>query len=188
MKILYAFDNLTEEQVNYLAGGTSGRTVQSAHGLDMSYILNQTNLVNATPENFMQKKGNLTYDQLKTIGLEAARLAVDIFKQCGINVEKDNLNFLVLTSAGYARLNGQDTSPMWDGIYDILGSRLSRRTLLPVHSALWSPIWFTFILKDGKYNSSILGKIGGFGKFKFNITKDDNLLLLSKLSMIQRKD
>ncbi|MGE0065000.1 MAG: FmdE family protein [Methanobacteriales archaeon] len=44
VKILYAFDNLTEEQVNYLAGGVGSTTIQDAHGLDMEYILSQSNL------------------------------------------------------------------------------------------------------------------------------------------------
>ncbi|MGB9908135.1 MAG: FmdE family protein, partial [Methanothermobacter tenebrarum] len=181
VKILYAFDNLTEEQVNYLAGGVGSTTVQDAHGLDMEYILSQSNLVNATPENKTYTKGNLTYDQLKGIGIEAANIAKELLKQAGIQVEKDSLELLVLTSAGYARLNDQDTSPIWDGIYEMLGSRLSRKTLLPVHSALWSQLWFTFILKDGSYATNIIGKPGGFGKFSFNITEEDKILYAVQL-------
>ena len=181
VKILYTFDNLTEEQVNYLAGGVGSTTVQDAHGLDMEYILSQSNLVNATPENKTYTKGNLTYDQLKGIGIEAANIAKELLKQASIQLEKDNLELLVLTSAGYARLNGQDTSPIWDGIYEMLGSRLSRKTLLPVHSALWSQLWFTFILKDGSYATNIIGKPGGFGKFSFNITEEDKILYAVQL-------
>jgi len=181
IKILYAFDNVTEEQGNYLTGGLGSTTVNDAHGLDMDYILSQSNLVNATPANRTYTQGNLTYDQLKEIGAEAANLVKDLFQQAGVQLEKDDLDLLVLTSAGYARLNGQDTSPVWDGIYDVLGSRLSRTTLLPVHSALWSQLWFTFIVKAGSYNSSILGKTGGFGKFTFNITEVDDMLLAVQL-------
>ncbi|WP_455240940.1 FmdE family protein, partial [Methanothermobacter tenebrarum] len=181
VKILYAFDNLTEEQVNYLAGGVGSTTVQDAHGLDMEYILSQSNLLNAIPDNKAYVKGSLTYNQLKEIGIEAANLAKDLFQQAGIQVEKDSLELLVLTSAGYARLNDQDTSPIWDGIYEMLGSRLSRKTLLPVHSALWSQLWFTFILKDGSYATNIIGKPGGFGKFSFNITEEDKILYAVQL-------
>ena len=60
-------------------------------------------------------------------------------------------------------------------------SRLSITTLLPVHIALWSQLWFTFIVKAGSYNSSILGKTGGFGKFTFNITELDDMLLAVQL-------
>ncbi|MGE0064999.1 MAG: FmdE family protein [Methanobacteriales archaeon] len=86
-----------------------------------------------------------------------------------------------MTSAGYARLNGQDTSPVWDGIYEVLGSRLSRKTLLPVHSALWGQLWFTFIIKSGSYTSDIIGKSGGFRKFSFNITEEDEILYAIQL-------
>jgi len=175
VKIVYAFDNLTEEQVNYLAGGVGSTTVQDAHGLDMEYILNQSNIVSATPDNKTYTKGNLTYDQLKKIGIEAANLSKELFNEKGIQLEKDNLELLVLTSAGYARLNDQDTSPIWDGIYEVLGSRLSRKTLLPVHSALWDQLWFTFILKSGSYPTNIIGKPGGVGKFSFNITEEDEI-------------
>ncbi|MDI3483710.1 MAG: hypothetical protein PWQ74_297 [Methanobacteriaceae archaeon] len=181
IKILYALDNITEEQANYLTGGVGSTTVQDAHGLDMEYILNQSNLVNATPANRTYTQGNLTYNQLKQIGVDAANIAKNLFQEAGIQLEKDNLDLLVLTSAGYARLNNQDTSPVWDGIYDVLGSRLSRTTLLPVHSALWSGLWFTFILRAGSYNSSILGKTGGFGKFTFNITEVDDMFLAVQL-------
>ncbi|MGB4362570.1 MAG: FmdE family protein [Methanothermobacter tenebrarum] len=181
VKILYAFDNLTEEQVNYLAGGVGSTTVQDAHGLDMEYILTQNNLVNATPDNKTYTKGNLDYNQLKEIGIEATNLAKELFQQAGIQLEKDSLDILVLTSAGYVRLNGQDTSPVWDGIYEMLGSRISRKTLLPVHSALWSQLWFTFIIKGGNYTPDIIGKSGGFGKFSFNITEEDEILYAIQL-------
>ncbi|NLU04773.1 MAG: formylmethanofuran dehydrogenase, partial [Methanothermobacter sp.] len=99
----------------------------AAAGLDLNYILNQTNLINATPSNSSYSTGNLTYGDLKNIGRLAAEKAVELFQAMGINLERDDYQLFVLTSAGYVRLNNQETSPIWDGIYDILGSRLSRK-------------------------------------------------------------
>ncbi|MGB9869814.1 FmdE family protein, partial [Methanothermobacter sp.] len=151
VKILYAFDNLTQDQVNYILGyePTKGNTTISAAGLDLSYILNQTNLVNATPANRTYSTGNLSYTDLKNIGRLAAEKAVELFRAMGINLEKDDYHLFVLTSAGYVRINGQDTGAVWDGIFDVLGSRLSRKTLLPVHAPLWGQLKFDFCLING---------------------------------------
>ncbi|MGJ7028102.1 MULTISPECIES: FmdE family protein [Methanothermobacter] len=143
----------------YLLGSASNTTVrdangnvynisaQRAHGLDMAYI-DSLGLPNATRENNPLPQGTLTYEQIKKIGADAANLAKQLFLQeKGINLEKDDRDLVVLTSAGYSRLNGQDTSAAWDGIFDVLGSRLSRATLLPIHRPLWKPLWFTFVLR-----------------------------------------
>ncbi|MDI6702413.1 FmdE family protein [Methanothermobacter wolfeii] len=149
--ILYAFDNLTEEQVHYLMGyePNKGNTTVAAAGLDLNYILNQTNLINATPSSRTYSTGTLTYDDLRNIGRLAAEKAIELFRAIGITLERDDYQLFVLTSAGYVRLKGQDTSPVWDGIYDVLGSRLSRKTLLPVHAPLWGNLKFDFCLVNG---------------------------------------
>ncbi len=120
---------------------------QIAHGLDMAYI-DSLGLPNATRENNTLSWGNLTYEQIKRIGADAANLAKQLFlTEKGVNLEKDDRDLVVLTSAGYSRVNGQDMSAAWDGVFDVLGSRLSRATLLPVHRPLWKPLWFTFVLR-----------------------------------------
>jgi len=75
----------------------------------------------------------------------------------GINFEKDDLNLAVLTSAGYVYLNGTLTDPCYNGIFKVLGARLSRKNLLPVHQPFYKPLWFTFVLKgyDGKTLNSV---------------------------------
>ncbi|MFA0832879.1 MAG: FmdE family protein, partial [Methanobacterium formicicum] len=149
---------LTEEQYYYILGtatnitnsnGTVRIPAQDAHGLDMAYI-NSLNLTNATRATASTTSATeLTYDQLKQIGVDAANLAKQIFKdQLGIDLEKDNTDLAVLTSAGYVYLNGQSTEATWDGIFEVLGSRLSRSTLLPIHMGLWKPLWYTFALRD----------------------------------------
>ena len=52
------------------------------------------------------------------------------------NPRKDCKNLVVQTSASYALLNGQITDMAMDGVYEELGSRLSRKTLLPMRSTL----------------------------------------------------
>lgn len=151
VKILYAFDNLTADQYHYLMGyePNKGNTTVNAHGLDMDYILNQTNLVTSVTANKTDITGHLTLDQIKQIGADAANKAIGLFKAMGIDLEKDDSKLTVFTSAGYVRLNGQTTDMVWDGIYDVLGSRLSRATLLPVHTALWKSLVFDFAYENG---------------------------------------
>lgn len=164
---------LTEEQYYYIVGTATNVTfptavnatnkgqtrivAQNAHGLDLKYI-KSLNLPKATRATTSTSNGSLTYDQTKNIGTNAANLAKSIFKrELGIDLEKDDRDLVVLTSAGYVYLNGQSTEAAWDGIYNVLGSRLSRSTLLPIHTAVWKPLWFTFVLRgaDGKTMSTV---------------------------------
>jgi len=148
--ILYAFDNLNETQFSYLTGYEANWIcTEAAHGLDMDYILSQPNLVTATAKNMNYVQGTLTAAEMKQIGVKAAQMAIDLFKAMEINLEKDDFDLKVLTSAGYARLNGQATDMTWDGIYEVLGSRISRSTLLPVHSSMWTQLWFEFFFING---------------------------------------
>ncbi|MCZ3367151.1 MULTISPECIES: FmdE family protein [Methanobacterium] len=164
---------LTEEQYYYIVGTATNVTfptavnatnkgqtrfaAQNAHGLDLKYI-KSLNLAKATRATTSTSNGSLTYDQIKNIGTNASNIAKSIFKkELGIDLEKDDRDLVVLTSAGYVYLNGQSTEAAWDGIYDVLGSRLSRSTLLPIHMAVWKPLWFTFVLRgaDGKTMSTV---------------------------------
>ncbi|NYB52138.1 MAG: metal-binding protein [Methanobacteriaceae archaeon] len=148
--IVKELDGLTEEQYHYLAGyePEKGNTTVEGHGLDMDYI-NTLNLPKATRQNMQYTVGNLTPEQIKQIGIDAAKKAIELFKAMGITIEKDDSRLTVLTSAGYVRLNGQPTDMTWDGLFDILGTRLSRATLLPVHSALWKSLIFEFAYENG---------------------------------------
>ncbi|WP_286241778.1 FmdE family protein [Methanobacterium ferruginis] len=147
---------LTEEQYYYLLGtasdikdsnGTVRIPAQETHGLDMDYI-NSLNLPNATRTTSTSSDGQLTYDEIKQIGVDAANLAKQVFKdELGIDLEKDDSDLAILTSAGYIYLNGQTTEATWDGIFEVLGSRLSRSTLLPIHMGLWKPLWYAFVLR-----------------------------------------
>jgi formylmethanofuran dehydrogenase subunit E-like metal-binding protein len=156
--ILYVF-NITAEVHNNLTGGVDSKNVVcDALGLDMNYILGLglTNLVdqkNAT--NYTT--GNLTEAQIKQIGIDAANKAIALFAADGITLEKDDPNLTVFTSAGYVRVNEQVMDMVFDGIYDVLGSRLSRATLLSQHNARFNPLFFQFTLvQNGTYISKTL--------------------------------
>lgn len=190
--IIKAYDNLTEEQYYYITGsaGTTAVTYpnsgnatnkgqlripnQEAHGLDMNFI-NSLNLPTAAKANTTSTINTLTYNQLKKIGTDAANLAKQIFKnELGITLEKDDPNLAVLTSAGYVYLNGQTTEATWDGIYDVLGSRLSRSTILPIHMGLWKPLWFAFVQRgfDGKTMNTVYLHYNPDGTFYIGTNED----------------
>lgn len=173
--ILKELEGLTEEQYHYLIGyePTKGNTIEQAHGLDMDYI-NSLNLPTATRQNVQYTIGSLTPEQIKQIGIDASEMAINLFQAMGITLEKDDPKLTVLTSAGYVRLNGQTTDMVMDGIYEILGSRLSRATLLPVHTALWKSLVFDFAYNDG---SQIITKSISYDP---NIANENKLVLGSK--------
>jgi formylmethanofuran dehydrogenase subunit E-like metal-binding protein len=173
VNVTMELQGLNETQYYYLIGTAANITfpttanatnkgqtrfeMQEAHGLDIAYI-QSLNLTNATRSNNTTANGTISYDAMKDIGKRAAELAKQIFKnEAGINLEKDDMDLVVLTSAGYVYLNGQTTEATWDGIFEVLGSRLSRSTLLPIHMGLWKPLWFTFVLRgqDGKNMSTV---------------------------------
>ena len=148
---LYEFTNLTSEQFYYLIGANEDDTgapyLIDAHGLDMEYILS-LNLPTATRTNTDNVKGTLTDEEMKQIGIEAARLGKSIFKEeLGIDVDRDAIDFAAFTSAGYVYFNGQETFSVRDGLYEELGTSLFSKDMLQYHQALWKPLWFTFVLR-----------------------------------------
>ncbi len=156
--VLYEFDGLTQDDLYYLMGEEPGKgtVTKSAHGLDMDYILNLS-LKTATREEQAAKEVTpLTPEQLKEIGSDASKMALNYFKSQGIDVPKDYPTMYVLTSASYVRINGTSTEMVLDGITDVLGSRLSKKTLLPVHTALWKDLVFDFFWVNSTNNKDTL--------------------------------
>ena len=152
---LYEFTGLNEEQYYYLMGnaeeldGIDGETIDAVdgHGLDLEYILS-LNLAKATRTNTDTVKASLSDDELKQIGIDAANKAKQIFKEeLGIDIDRDDVDFTVVTDASYAYLNGQETVVVRDGLYESLGATLYSQTLLNLHQAIWKPLWFAFALR-----------------------------------------
>lgn len=159
-KINYQFKGLNQTHLNYLMGEepTTGNVTQRAHGLDMDYILNLYKngiLTKSKAESSENVKLNMTNNKLKQIANKATEMALKHFKKKNIDL-KDNSNLFVFTSAGYIRLNSLSTEIVYDALFDKLGSRLSRKTLLPVHTSIWKDLVFDFVLVEGddiyKYN------------------------------------
>ncbi len=139
---------LTEEQLIQIMGTSDASIDVDARGLDLNYIysLNLTRI--EADSNKETQAPSLSEQELMNIGRQAAINATAYFKSINITIEKDMPNFYVLTSAGFVRINNADTTPVFDGIAEILGSRLSRATLLPVHTALWKDLVFDFFWID----------------------------------------
>ncbi|BDZ68106.1 hypothetical protein GCM10025860_15540 [Methanobacterium ferruginis] len=158
VEILYVF-NITEEVHNNLTGGVNSKNVVTdALGLDMDYILG-LGLTNIADQRVATnyETGSLTQEQIKQIGIDAANMAIALFAAEGIDLEKDDYDLSVFTTAGYVRVNEQVMDMVFDGIYGVLGSRLSRATLLPVHNARYNPLYFQFSLeKDGEVISKTI--------------------------------
>ncbi len=103
------------------------------------------NLKSANSETQEIKASNvLTSNDIKRIGVDAAKKALSYFKSQGIDIQKDYPYLYVLTSAGYVKLNGLDTDSALEGIIKVLGSELGK-TLLPIHTPLWKDLVFYFL-------------------------------------------
>ena len=202
VKILIEKEGLTKEQYLYLVGvedddeDDEGHVINAtnSHGLDYAYIQG-LDLPNATRDNVIANKGSLTYDDFKAIGQKAASTAKSIYEnELGVKIRKDMPNLMVLTSAGYVMINEQSTEGCWDGLFEELGSRLSRKTLLPDHKAIWTPLWFNFLLEqdDGslmsiymRYNEDgtfFIGEYNGSQVYNINITTLNNSALSGGIS------
>lgn len=152
---LYEFTGLNQSHYDYLMGTTNAITYDGepfdygmdGHGLDLEYILS-LNLAKATRANTDSSVGQLSDDELKQIGIDAVNKAKAIFKEeLGVDVDNDDVDFLALTDASYAFLNGQETVVVRDGIYEALGATLYSQTLLNLHQAAWKPLWFAFAFR-----------------------------------------
>lgn len=150
VEIILVYENITPEIHNNLTGGVDSKNVVTdALGLDMDYILG-LGLTNVADQRVATnyETGNLTPEQIKQIGIDAANMAIALFAADGITIEMDSSKLTVFTSAGYVRVNGQVVDMTMDGLYQILGTRLSRATLLPVHNARYNQLYFQFSFEN----------------------------------------
>lgn len=148
--IRYELDGLTKDNLEYLMGLEVGKgnVVKSAHGLDLNYILG-LNLTTAKRETQnIGEQTKLSDEKLKQIGIDASSKAIAYFASQGITIEKYSNRLYVLTSAGAVRINGTPTSMVFDGIHEVLGSALYKKTLLPVHTPIWKDLLFDFYWVD----------------------------------------
>ena len=128
----------------------------------MSY--DQSNFKEMT-ENNLNPDGNivmetqrvkaLTSEDIKQIGIDASNKALAYFKSQGIDVNKDYHNFYILTSAGYAKLDGLDTADAISGIYEVFGLKIENN-VLSVDTPLWKDLVFYFLWVNGADTNDIV--------------------------------
>ena len=82
-----------------------------------------------------------SYDAASGLGRTAALEALNLIKTAsGKAIVKADL--IVMTDAGYAELGGQPTMGALDGLATITGASRGRNTLIELHAAFTSPLWF----------------------------------------------
>lgn len=86
----------------------------------------------------------LTSADIKQIGVDASKKAIAYFKSRGINVKKDYENFYILTSAGFAKINGVNTIRAIDGIIEVFGTKIIKNMYL-IDTSIWKDLIFYFI-------------------------------------------
>jgi len=65
-----------------------------------------------------------------------------------LGVKKGETPFLVLTNAGYGQLGGRSTEAFLDLAAETTGRTMGTKSLLPVHSSMDDPLWFSLYRPD----------------------------------------
>jgi formylmethanofuran dehydrogenase subunit E-like metal-binding protein len=65
-----------------------------------------------------------------------------------LGVKKGETPFLVLTNAGYGQLGGRTTEAFLDLAADTTGRTMGTQSLLPVHTSVDEPLWFSLYRPD----------------------------------------
>ncbi len=65
-----------------------------------------------------------------------------------IGLLKGDRNILVVTNAGYSSIGNQSTEAFLDTILEETGCTLGTRSLLPLHTAVYEPLWCSVYRKD----------------------------------------
>jgi len=80
------------------------------------------------------------YEKWDTVGKRAADESLSLMSKKGKVPQKGKL--VVLTNAGYAEVNGASTQGALDGLTCVTGATRGRHSLVEIHSAPWTPLWF----------------------------------------------
>jgi len=90
-----------------------------------------------------------TFAKWEAIGRVAATQALEMITKADVIPSKDKL--IVLTNAGFAEADGEATSGALDGLAAVTGASRGRSSLLEIHSAPWSPLWFALYDKSSGF-------------------------------------
>lgn len=67
-----------------------------------------------------------------------------------MGVTKGDSRLLVLTNAGYGQIGDESTEVFLDLVAQETGCTIGARSLIPVHSSIQEPLWFSVFRKDSK--------------------------------------
>jgi formylmethanofuran dehydrogenase subunit E-like metal-binding protein len=78
--------------------------------------------------------------------VDAESACSQAFAETGL--KPGDANLLFLTNAGYGRIGSDTTEAFIDVIPKVSGCTIGNRSLLPVHSSVLDPLWFSIFRKD----------------------------------------
>jgi len=100
------------------------------------------------------KKSNMHEESLSetqiwySVGKKAATESLNLIKDSGIVPDIENL--IILTNSGYVEVGGGSTEAAIDGLASVTGVSRGSNTLIEIHTAIWSPLWFAvYDIKSG---------------------------------------
>ncbi len=106
---------------------------------------------------------DMAYGFWQNMGERAAKESLKKMKEKGVKPKRGNL--IVMSNAGYAEVNGYTTQAALDGLTRATGASRGRFSLLEIHSAPNTPLWFAIYDKASglcsylQMNSSVIQKL-----------------------------
>ncbi len=92
-----------------------------------------------------------------------------------LGIKKGETPFLVLTNAGYGQLGGHSTEAFLDLAAETTGRTMGTRSLLPVHTSVDEPLWFSLYRPD-THRLAFIASQGSDFKTQFIDATPDKLL------------
>lgn len=139
---------INQDNYNYL----------TTNGIDLNYI-NNLGSSNAAYNEVTYSQiapDDSAYSTWKSIGEQAATSAINL-----LNFSKGDPDVCVVTSAGWAVVNGQSTAGALDGLVKVLG--IPVKNIMAFKTPAWAPLWFAIAKKDasGALNTVFMQYING---------------------------
>jgi len=116
------------------------------------------------------------YEKWFFIGKIAADESLKILKNINSNIS--NKNIIVMTNAGYAEINGDETRGILDGIAIVTKVSRGNNTLVEVHSGSWIPLWIAVYEKESGFCAYLELKNN------FNFSLDPNQMFSTEIEQI----
>ncbi len=96
-----------------------------------------------------EKHPQSTIGKWESVGIFAAETSLRLISRAADMPRKQSL--VVLTNAGYAEIADSSTQEALDGLSKVTEASRGRNTLVEIHSAPWSPLWFALYDKDSGF-------------------------------------